>query len=133
MKKFAVILAFTLICLCVPNSATAQEIADVAGKWEMTNETPRGTQTSTFTFEQEGNVLSGSMETPRGTAEINSGSIDGNEITFTITRSMGNRNRTMELTYAGILDGDTITGSVSTPRGEREFTMKRVDESHQSR
>ena len=125
MKKTASILACALICLVIAIPVWAQETANVAGKWEMTSETPRGTQTSTFTFEQEDNVLTGTIESPRGSSPISSGSVEGNVVTFTSVRGMGNR--TMEMTYTGTVDGDTITGTMTTPRGDREFTMKRVE------
>jgi hypothetical protein len=125
MKTLAGVLNCALVCLTVATPASAQETGNVAGKWEMTNETPRGTQTSTFTFEQEGNILTGTVATPRGESPISSGSVEGNIVTITIVRGMGDRS--MELTYTGTLEGDTITGSMSTPRGEREFTMKRVE------
>ena len=116
-------LALTFMVFAIPTAA--QETADVAGKWEMTNETPRGTMTSTFTFEQEGNVLTGTVETRGTSTEISSGTVEGNVITFSVVRAMGNRTR--ELTYSGTVDGNTITGSMSTPRGEREFTMTREE------
>lgn len=127
MKKLAGAMAAVVAGLVVASTAWAQEAetANVAGKWEMTSETPRGTRTSTFTFEQEGTVLTGTVEGGRGSTPISSGSVEGNVITFKVVRGMGDRS--MELTYTGTLDGDTITGSVSTPRGEREFTMRRVE------
>jgi len=127
MKTITSVLSCALVCLAVATPASAQETGNVAGKWEMTNETPRGTQTSTFTFEQEGNILTGTAATPRGESPISSGSVEGNVVTITIVRGMGMGDRSMEMTYTGTLDGDTITGSMSTPRGEREFTMKRVE------
>ena len=123
MMTNGVSLALALSLFAVP--AVAQETADVSGKWEMTNETMRGTMTSTFTFEQDGNTLNGTVETRGTSTSISSGTVDGNVITFSVVRNMGNRTR--ELTYTGTVDGDTITGRMSTPRGEREFTLKRVE------
>ena len=125
MKNIVAIVACVLACAAVAAPAWAQETANVAGKWEMTNETPRGTMTSTFTFEQEGNVLTGTVETRGTSTEISSGTVEGNVITLTLVRAMGNRTR--ELTYSGTVDGNKITGTMSTPRGEREFTMTRVE------
>jgi hypothetical protein len=76
MKTLAGVLSCALVCLAVATPASAQETGNVAGKWEMTNETPRGTQTSTFSFEQEGNILTGTVATPRGESPISSGSAD---------------------------------------------------------
>ena len=126
MKKIVTTAACVLICMAVAAPAWAQETANVAGKWEMTSETPRGTMTTVFTFEQDGNTLTGTSEGQRGgEVPISSGSVEGNVITFTIVRGMGDRS--MEMTYTGTLEGDTITGTMTTPRGEREFTMKRVE------
>ncbi len=126
MTKTAMAFMCFVGLLLIGSPLLAQEAANVAGKWEMTSETPRGTQTSTFTFEQEGTVLTGTVEGRMGETPINSGSVEGNTITFTIVRGRGDRS--MELTYSGTLDGDTISGTMTTPRGEREFTMTRVEE-----
>ncbi len=126
MKAIARVAVSVLALLAVSLPLQAQEAANVAGKWEMTNETPRGTMTTIFTFEQDGNTLTGTSEGQRGgEIPISSGSVEGNVVTFTMVRGQGNRS--MELTYTGTLEGDTITGTMSTPRGEREFTMKRVE------
>jgi len=127
MNKLAAAVVGVLVCVfaAAPACAQATASANVAGKWQMTSETPRGAQTSTFTFQQDGNALTGSVETQRGTTPINSGSVEGNVVTFKLVRGVGERS--MEVTYTGTLDGDTITGSMTTPVGDREFTMKRVE------
>lgn len=125
MKKMLAATVCVFVCLAVAAPAWTQEAANVAGKWEMTTETPRGSMTTTFTFQQDGNTLTGTAGGQRGETPISSGSVEGNVITFKVVRGMGNRN--METTYTGTLEGDTITGTMTTPRGEREFTMKRVE------
>jgi len=114
--------AFLVLTAAVP--AWAQGV-DVSGKWELTSESPRGTQTSTITFVQEGNALAGTMETQRGSVAFENGLVDGPKITFTIVRSMGDR--TMEMAYTGTVEGDAIAGTMTTPRGEIPWTAKRVD------
>ena len=90
MKKIVNATACVLVCLAVAAPAWAQETANVAGKWEMTSETPRGAMTTVFTFEQDGNTLTGTSEGQRGgEVPISSGSVEGNVITFTIVRGMG--------------------------------------------
>lgn len=126
MNKIVCGVVGAVVCLLLASPTWAQETANVAGKWEMTNQTPRGTQTSTFTFEQEGSVLTGSVEGRMGSTPISSGLVEGNVVTFSLVRSRGN-SQTMEFKYTGTVDGDTITGSMTTPRGAREFTMTRVE------
>jgi hypothetical protein len=77
MKKIKVVLTCAIVCLVIASPVWAQETANVAGKWVMTSESPRGTQTSTFSFEQEGNVLTGSMSTPRGDREFTMKRVEG--------------------------------------------------------
>lgn len=127
MKSQVCVMTAIAVCLMAGPTASAQETeaADVAGVWEMTNETLRGTFTSTFTFEQDGNTLTGTVEGRMASAPIHSGSVEGNEVTFKVVRGRGSRG--FEMTYTGVVDGDTITGSMSTRRGEREFTMRRVE------
>ena len=132
MKRIGAAAACLLAMVAVATPATGQETANVAGEWEMTSETQRGTMTTIFTFEQDGNTLTGSLEGQRGgEVPISSGSVEGNVVTFSVVRGGGNRgtgNRSMEMTYTGTVEGNSITGTMSTPRGEREFTMTRVEE-----
>lgn len=122
MKNMRILLAgAALLALAAP--ATAQESVDVSGEWEMTTETPRGTQTRMVTFEQEGDVLTGTMETRMGTAPITEGTVNGNEITFSMVFTRGDRS--MTLTYTGTVEGDEMSGKFVTPRGEVPWTAKR--------
>ena len=57
-------------------------------------------------------------------SEIESGSIDGNTITFMVVRGFGDR--VFEMEYRGTVEGYSITGTLTTMRGETEFTMTRV-------
>lgn len=125
MKMLSKCAVGLLTCMLLTYPLASQETANVAGKWEMTRETPRGTQTSIFTFEQDGSLLTGTAEGRMGSTPISSGSVDGTVVTFTIMRGRGDRS--FEMTYAGTVDGDTITGTMSTPMGEREFTMTRAE------
>lgn len=97
---------------------------DVTGTWEITSETPRGTMTRNVTFKQEGDELTGSIETRSGSVPIQNGSIDGNKISFTVVFSRGGNN--FEMNYVGTVDGDTAKGTFQTPRGEVPWTGKRV-------
>jgi hypothetical protein len=129
MKQTHAVLAGALLALLatVPtwSEASAQEPAvDMTGVWEITSESPRGTQTRTITFEQDGNKLTGTMETQMGSVPIE-GSVEGNKITFTMTFSRGERS--FEMVYTGTVEGDTAKGTMQTPRGETEWTGKRVE------
>lgn len=118
-------MAGLLFCAAIATPLVGQQTLNVAGKWEFTSEGPRGTQTSTITFEQDGTVLKGTMETQRGAVSFENGSVEGNKITFTIVRGMGDR--TFEMTYTGTVEGDTMTGTMTNPRGgDVPWTAKKV-------
>src|SRR5690349_2763542 len=74
--------------MAVPALAAA---ADVTGKWKSEFQAPDGTAlTNEFTFEQKGEALTGtvlSSRTPGVTANIEEGSVKGDAIAFTVTRT----------------------------------------------
>jgi hypothetical protein len=102
--------------------------ADVNGKWTATVESPRGTQTITFTFAVDGAKLTGTVTTPRGDMPISDGNIDGVNLSFaTVMSRDGNE---FKLLYTGKIDGDTIKFTrkfgAAGDRPPQEFTATRV-------
>ena len=122
-KILSVVGALFALMLTVP--VQAQDV-DVAGKWESTRETQQGTMTTTFTFEQDGSKLTGTLASQRGDMEISDGTMEGNKISFKMVMTRGDR--TMEMVYSGTVEGDTITGTMQTPRGEQPWTAKRISD-----
>ena len=120
------LLAFALTCcaLLLRSSAVvaADEPAKVAGSWEMSIETPRGTMTQTLTLQQDGSTLKGTLKGQRGEAPV-TGSVTGNKITFTVTRDTPNGSFTIE--YSGTADGDSMTGTAHSERFDGKWTAKR--------
>jgi hypothetical protein len=128
MKYIRALSAIGLLALFTA-TASGQETkqtkaVDVTGTWEITSESPRGTMTRNVTFEQEGDKLTGSIETRSGSVPIQQGSIDGNKISFTVVFSRAGND--FEMTYTGTVNGDTAKGTFQTPRGEVPWTGKRV-------
>ncbi|MGD2135740.1 MAG: hypothetical protein PVF27_06250 [Gemmatimonadales bacterium] len=105
--------------------APAAPTVDVTGEWEFQMETPRGTRTTRLVFQQDGNALTGEIETRRGAVAISRGSVSGNRITFTIRIEVGQRS--FERTYAGTVEEDTASGTVTNPRGgTTDWTARKV-------
>jgi hypothetical protein len=101
---------FTFIALALlAFSLSAQEV-DVTGDWELTMETRRGEMTRGVNFVQEGENLTVTMEGRGGGEVTGEGTIKGNDIEWTITRSTPRGEMTM--TYTGKVDGDTMSGEV---------------------
>jgi hypothetical protein len=129
MRRLLTFAFLALLFLVGPGQAQAQ--VDLAGTWELTTETPRGTATSTFTFVQDLATFSGTVQMPMGgrggaggggtqEVEFSDGKIDGKTFTFTMTVQRGERSANMA--YAGTVDGDSMEGTVTNPRGETAFT-----------
>ena len=114
-----------LSCLLV----IAAFAADVSGKW--TAEVPgRGgnTMTQTFTLKADGGTLTGTVSGGRGgDVSITNGKVDGDTISFDVTREMQGNSMTMH--YTGKVSGDQINFKAERQGGEgqaREFTAKRA-------
>lgn len=109
MTKTYLSVAFALVFLLI-GFAVAWDV-DVTGDWEMTMVTPRGDErTRTVHFEQDGEKITVTMEGRQGDEITGEGTIKGNEIEWTISRSTPRGDMTMA--YKGSVDGDTMSGTV---------------------
>lgn len=121
MKKSCSVFA-VLLLVSLPILLSAQEV-NVTGDWEMTTEGRRGETTSNIHFEQDGENLTVTME-GRGGEIKGKGTIKGNKIEWTITRSTERGEFTM--TYTGTVEGDTMSGEMQMgERGSRPWKAKR--------
>ena len=77
------------------------------GTWNCTVDTPMGAQQMTITLATNGAELTGKVSTSQGESEITSGTVDGNNLTWTIsiTQPMA-----MDIETTATVDGDTLTG-----------------------
>lgn len=107
----------------VAAGAAQEKPANVAGKWEMSWEGPRGPQTSTLTLEQNGATLKGTMSGPRGDAPV-TGSVKGKEVTITVERETPRGKFTIE--YKGTVDGASMKGTAAMGQRTIEWTAKKA-------
>ena len=120
MKIWIALLSFAL-------AIVAFAATDVSGKW--TADIPgRGgnVQKTTITLKADGSTLTGTVSNPMGETAISDGKVDGDTITFTVTREM--QGNTVKQNYTGKVSGDEIKFSVVREGGQgqaREFTAKR--------
>src|SRR5579862_5668190 len=143
MKKSGLWLAglcvFALLLSVVAVHAAPQANANVAGTWEITMAPPAGGggggggqgggqgggggTPPTITLKQDGAKVTGTMSGRMGDTPID-GSVSGNTLTFTVTRT-GRDGNAMTLTYTATVTGDTMTGKMTGGRGDRDFTAKK--------
>ncbi|MBI1739217.1 MAG: hypothetical protein HYR58_08210 [Acidobacteria bacterium] len=126
MKRMALGLAAILVLnLMVCGASVAQGNANIAGKWESKFTTPQGeTRTTTFTFKQEGDKLTGTVSGGMGGETPLEGTVKGKEVKFTVTRQTPNGE--MKSEYSATVEGDTMKGTVQSPRGSREWTATKA-------
>ncbi len=112
-SKLPVLAFFTLLSFIVLASA---QVTDVSGEWELTVQSPRGPMTLTTKFTQEGEKLKVAMTGPRGGESSGEGTIQGNAIKWSITRT-GPEGNQFTVTYKGTVEGTTMSGTAENPRG----------------
>lgn len=120
---FAFIALFTFFA---PGLLSAQD-ADVSGTWNMTVQSQQGTTNPTVTLQQEGQSLTGRYSSQTlGDADV-TGSVDGNEITFSFTANVGGQS--IPATYTATVEGDQMSGDLDLAgQAAASFTATRAED-----
>ncbi len=113
------------LLFCGMVAIAAGEPAKVAGNWEMSFESPRGTITQTLVIEQDGGKIKGTLKGPRGESPWE-GSVEGNKISFTVKRDTPRGEMTLE--YTGTVDGGSMKGTVQGGPFNGDWTATRANE-----
>jgi hypothetical protein len=81
----------------------------VDGTWNITMDTPMGSQPATLTLATSGNTLTGTQAAMGGSRDIYDGSVNGNDLAWKvdITQPMP-----MTLEFTGAVDGNKISGQM---------------------
>ncbi|HVF88655.1 MAG TPA: hypothetical protein VNH22_01230 [Blastocatellia bacterium] len=108
MKRvFGSALALALLCAAAV-LANAQGGINVGGEWDMTINSPQGTNKVLLRLKQEGDKLSGTVKNARGEAPLTSAAIKGNDVTIVMTIQF--QGGDMVITYTGKAEKDSIKG-----------------------
>lgn len=94
---------------------------DLTGKWKLSYTTPDGAEVSTadIVMAKDGS-LSGSIESPHGTANILTGYLSADKFSFTINIVL--EQGASDVTFSGIFDGSSIKGSIAVMGMSLDFT-----------
>jgi hypothetical protein len=109
----------------VPPGGTAAAAPEGRGQYN-----GRGGGPPTLTLKQDGDNITGTLTGGRGAGLAVTGSVSGDQITWTISRRLADGIARPEV-YKGTISGDTITGSVAEPTVDPtqaysvDFTAKR--------
>jgi hypothetical protein len=100
------------------------EFDSLDNAWEITMQTPLGTQKATLYFAIEGSSIVGKMDSPAGSANITGGVMRGRTIAWK-TKLRISRSLTFE--FKAQIDGDAISGTVNLgPVGNATFKRPRI-------
>lgn len=99
----------------------ASGIQQLIGTWEFTTETPGGVRTNTLKINPDmtGTYSSRNQDTP-----IEALKVDGDQVSFKITRTFNDQQFTME--FKGRLIGDELVGEFVSQRGSRPAKGKKI-------
>lgn len=117
MKIYLVLLACALAVVALA--------ADVSGKWTFETQGRNGAVTNTLTLKASGSELTGSLDGGRGgPVNISNGKVDGDNVTFEVTREFNGNSFTTK--YSGKVSGDSMELTIEGPRGgPRTVTAKK--------
>jgi len=96
--------------------------ADLNGRWEGSMSTPNGDFSLVFNFKVQGATLTGTVETPNGSVDIEDGKVDGDKFSFKTHAGDS------EINHEGTLSGDSIQLKINGPWGDSEIALKRSAE-----
>jgi hypothetical protein len=94
----------------------------VSGGWDLNILGPEGAINATATLKQDGEKVTGQIESPQGTAEL-TGTIKGK--TLNISFAIAGPNGNLDIKVTGEVDGATMKGIIDFGMGMAEFTAKK--------
>jgi hypothetical protein len=97
--------------------------ADITGKWAGKIETPNGSRDVSMTFKADGAALTGTVSGRNGDTPIENGKIDGDNISFTVTRKFNDME--FKTNYKGTISGESINLKFQMRDNELTLTLKR--------
>jgi hypothetical protein len=128
MRKILGLCAGLVLAFVVTRAApTVFAATDVTGDWTTQMQTPNGEVTLTFHFKQDGDKLTGSVETAMGGDPfvISNGKVDGSKLSFD-TSFQG-----ATIKHVGTVSGDEIRLNAKSDDGQMpptDMTLKRAKE-----
>lgn len=120
--------AMTLLSIALLAATPAFAQTTVTGDWDVTVNSPQGSNTTLVTFKQEGEKVSGIFKSLRGQLPFEGGTLTGKELKFTFT--IETQGMQLPITLAGTVadDGATMTGKADFGGfAEGDWSAKRTE------
>lgn len=116
----------TVLCVAALLVSFTAMAADVSGTWTGEQQGRNGPMTVTLNLKAEGNTLNGTISGRGGETAISDGKIDGDNVSFTVTREFNGN--TMKMKYSGTVSGSEMKLKVEREGSDqpaRELTLKK--------
>jgi len=94
--------------------------ADVTGKWTAKVESPNGDMQLTFNLKQEGDKITGNVESPMGEMAISEGKVDGDKVIFTVASDQ------FSVVHKATVSGDEMKIKAEIGDMVMEYVAKKV-------
>jgi hypothetical protein len=109
MKKLlSIVLMLAVGACCLPAQTAAKtESAKIAGKWQMSLDTPHGPMKGPLQVQQEGAKLTGTYELEMFGSMTLTGKVEGDKVSFNMEVPAAG----MTLAFTGTVEGDKMSGS----------------------
>jgi hypothetical protein len=95
--------------------AAAALAADISGKWSGALQTGSDAIPLTFSFQQDGEKLTGTVTGPQGVMPLSEGKVAGDKISFFVMADMNGA--PTKFIGAGVIKGDEITVNIAAEGG----------------
>jgi hypothetical protein len=102
--------------------AVASAQTNVSGAWDLAINGPEGPINATATLKQDGEKVTGSIDTPAGPAEL-TGTLKGK--TLNVSFSINGPNGPLDVKVNSEVDGASMKGIVDFGMGMADFTAKK--------
>jgi hypothetical protein len=116
---FRTFAAATVLVVALGTGALAQS---VAGAWDLTINGPEGAINATATLKQDGDNVTGSIETPQGPAEM-TGTFKGKVLNLAF--QIAGPNGPLDIKVNGEVEGAAMKGIIDFGMGMADFTAKK--------
>jgi hypothetical protein len=114
------------MALLLVTAAPALAQTNITGDWDLTVQSPQGTNTVRVTFKQDGDKVSGIFRSQMGELPFEGGSMTGNDLKFAF--SIPVQGQSLEITMTGKVEGPSMTGKAEFGGfGEGDWSAKKVD------
>ena len=103
-----------------PTGGAQPAAANVGGAYSITIDIPGQPMQGTLSFTQQGEILTGNLQTQLGTTAIKDGKVTTEGFSFTTTVEFGGT--TFDLAVSGRVTGNEISGTMTSPQGAIPFS-----------